>query len=365
MFVFSKQSFGSLPVWLKCEAHASAFGIFGSITFARKVVAEVSVPRAMSMSSPAAAIGAANPRVRPRSPEQDVRAPRAASTTQEKPTIEYLDAQMLELKNAMDVDRKEYEERRAKQEQRMDYMMGLVNATKTLQKGNTEAEEFIAAQLAEMSISEGAQELPGGGPREVPGGGGVEPHGEPEQPRGEGLEPATVPLPKSPEVPENFVLRTPSPAGVDTWHASGVSPWPAKPGAAAASSSAGPVPSVEERMAQLELFVSPHQDLWYGGGPPQEPYTTVQDNSQNAQSYEKPENFTEDASGMKALMEIINSLRKEVQELKANADNKQTVMTNAAVAAGWRQGGLAQGDLAQGVRPVPFMDRKLMTKPDR
>jgi len=117
-------------------------------------------------------------------------------------------------------------------------------------------------------------------------------------------------------------------------------------------------------MANLERFVSAQQDLWYEGGPegpPQEPYTTVQDNSPNVESTEKA-HFTED-TGMKALMEIINSLRKEVQELKANVDNKQAVTTNPAVAAGWRQGGLAQGDLVQGgVRPVPFMDRKLMTK---
>ena len=68
-----------------------------SITFDLKVVAEVSVPRAMSMSSPAAAIGAANTRIRPRSPEQNVGA--APPLRHDKPTIEYLDAQMLELKN--------------------------------------------------------------------------------------------------------------------------------------------------------------------------------------------------------------------------------------------------------------------------
>ena len=193
------------------------------------------------MSSPAPAIGASNPRIRPRSPEQEVRA--TPPLRQEKPTTEYLDAQMLELKKAMDNDRKEYEDRRAKSEQRMEYMMGLVNATKELQKGNAEAENFIAAQMAELQKIEGADtfekpELPG--QPVLPGDG---PQG---QPGGEEVEAAAVPLPKSSEVPENFELRTPTPAGVDSWHATGASPWPVRPGTGAASSGAGSASRIQQ-----------------------------------------------------------------------------------------------------------------------
>ena len=132
----------------------------------------------------------------------------------------------------------------------------------------------------------------------------------------------------------------------DEWQKPGACPWSPGPKTETGDKDKDPM---DARMRRIEQFMLMQEQAWYGSEEPEAP-----GGGGPASSAAAPAAAESSDPGIKALLEVVQSLKKDIEDLKSGATAAATANAN-----------VAQNLMAGAEKPLPHMDRKLIPKPDR